>query len=93
MVDGTWIVSTVLRVGLAFMLLYKILGWRCVFLSVVHMKFKPDESNSAFVGIGILIISLPVPAYLVKMRHSVQQKQMKKVHLAPLSPTVYSHPL
>jgi hypothetical protein len=49
--------------------------------STFHSASSQIEAklHSAFVGVAVLVLSLPVPAYLGKLRHSVQQKQMKSV--------------
>jgi hypothetical protein len=38
-----------------------------------------NNSNSALVGCAVLIITLPLPGYLVRLRTTAQKAKMKKV--------------
>ena len=41
---------------------------------------------SAAVGVGLSVVSLPLPGYLAKLSSNVQTERMKRVRIYPLSP-------
>lgn len=47
--------------------------------------------GSALVGGGILLLTLPLPGYLVKLRTSTQKMQMKKVGCLVVQSVVPTH--
>src|ERR1700761_321050 len=73
------VVTAFTKIVTAFVLLYSILGWRWArsFYSSTCFSLR-ITTHSSLVGIGVIVISLPVPTYLVKMRQSIQKKKMKK---------------
>lgn len=71
-----------ITIGVAIYFLYVILGWRsvkyvlavCAVLSCLSIS-----SDSAFVGLAIMLALSPVPGFIAKKLHANQANKMKKV--------------
>ncbi len=73
------VVSAPLQIALAMWFLYGVLGWRCEQLSPFFLFLMLNNLYSAFIGLAVMFLLLPLPAWVASLMNDVQQQQMKSV--------------
>ena len=70
-----------LQISLCMIFLYNLLGWRCVQgSSVGSIWYWTDHaSDSALVGLAMMLITLPLPGWITKHIQGSQREKMKRV--------------
>ena len=68
-----------IQVCLCMILLQKLLGWRFVSLTLDMCWRLHISAFSAYVGLALTVVLLPVPGYIAKLVQDVQRAKMKEV--------------
>jgi hypothetical protein len=72
------------QIAFSIIFLYKILGWRSVFLPSVQERLLmwTMGANSAVIGMTVMVVSFPIPGKIAHLVNNVQIERMKKVSLS-----------